>query len=52
MSKVDKMTPHESTWTPILWALKLLERGRSEGKISIDPPIYANLVSSFEPIGK
>jgi hypothetical protein len=52
MMKVDSMTPHESTWTPILWALKLLERARTEGKINLDPPIYANLVSSFESIGK
>jgi hypothetical protein len=43
--KVEEMTPHESTWTPILWALKLLERARSEGKIKMDPPIYGNLVS-------
>jgi hypothetical protein len=45
------LTPHESTWTPILWALKLLERARTEDKISVDPPIYANLVSTFENIG-
>ena len=35
MKKCEKETPHEATWTPILWALKLLERARSEGKIKV-----------------
>ena len=28
LQKVDERTPHESTWTPILWAMKLLTLGR------------------------
>ena len=48
---VDVCMPHESTWTPILWALKLLQRARTEEKIIIEAPIYANLVSAFEYIG-
>ena len=43
-------SPHESTWTPVLWALKLIQRARNEGKITIEAPVYANLVSSFEYI--
>ena len=35
MENAEKQTPHESTWTPILWALKLLERARSEKKIQV-----------------
>ena len=50
LQKVDTKTPHEATWTPILWALKLIQRARSEGKVTIEPPVYANLVSSFEYI--
>jgi hypothetical protein len=40
-SEADRMmlfelqTPHEATWVPILWALKLLERARTEGKIKV-----------------
>ncbi len=34
LRKVDQRTPHESTWTPILWALKLIQKARSEGKVS------------------
>jgi hypothetical protein len=45
LMKVEEMTPHESTWTPILWALKLIERARSEGKIKMDAPVYASLVT-------
>ena len=35
MMKFELQTPHEATWTPILWALKLLERARTEGKIKV-----------------
>ena len=35
LKKCETQTPHESTWSPILWALKLLERARSEGKIKV-----------------
>ena len=44
----DIRTPHESTWVPVLWALKLLERARTEGKIQIEAPVYASLISAFE----
>ena len=33
--KIDNKTPYESTWTPILWATKLLTRARVEGKMKI-----------------
>ena len=52
MAKVDKMTPHESSWIPILWALKLLERARTEEKILMGPRIFATLVTDFEDLGK
>ncbi len=35
MRKAESETPHEATWTPVLWALKLLERARTEGKIKV-----------------
>ncbi len=48
LTKVDARTPHESTWTPILWALKLLQRARTEGKITVEAPVYASLISGFD----
>ena len=30
LENVDKRTPHESTWTPILWAVKLLTLGKND----------------------
>ena len=33
LKKADKITPHETTWTPLLWAMKLLTRARLEGKL-------------------
>ena len=50
LRKCDEATPHEITWTPILWATKLLTRARSEGKIKIEAPVFANLISSFKDI--
>ena len=44
----EMKTPHESTWTPILWALKLLERARTEGKIHVEAPVWAALINAFE----
>ena len=46
----DIRTPHESTWMPVLWALKLIERARTEGKITIEAPVYASLITGFEYI--
>ena len=40
----------ESTWMPLLWAMKLLRRARKEKKIEVEAPIFSNLISSFEPI--
>ena len=50
LERVDFRTPHESTWTPILWALKLVCRARAQGEITIEPPFYANFVSACEYI--
>ena len=43
-------TPHESSWTPLLWAMKLLARAKADQKISIEPPSYTNLLASFEKV--
>ena len=71
LQRVDFRTPHEATWTPILWALKLVCKARwkkyyyckayllnfdftknfrSKGEVTLEPPIYANFVSTFEYI--
>ena len=50
LKSLQEKTPHEYTWVPILWACKLIQRARTEGKISIEPPVYANLISSLDYI--
>lgn len=50
LEKADAKTPHESTWTPILWAVKLIQRARTEGKIAMEPPVYAALINSVDYI--
>ena len=48
--KVDDKTPHESTWVPLLWAMKLITRAKEEKRITIAEPVFANLQSSFTEI--
>ena len=50
LEREDARTPHESTWTPILWALKLLTKARQQGKIELEAPVFANLQSGFDSI--
>ena len=50
LERVDFRTPHEATWTPVLWALKLLRKARQIGKVTLEAPIYSSLTSSFENI--
>ena len=50
MERVASQTPHEVSWTPLLWAMKLLAKAKADDKIPIDPPSYANLQGSFEKI--
>ena len=44
LERTDQKTPHESTWAPILWAIKLLTRARKEGKIEVR---FVHLENSF-----
>jgi len=50
LERVASKTPHEVSWTPLMWAMKILARAKSDGKIKIEPPCYANLQGSFEKI--
>lgn len=50
LEKVDIQTPHESSWTPLLWAMKLLAKAKEEKKITVEPPSFAQLQASFERI--
>ena len=50
LEKVDQTTPHEATWTPVLWAQRLVCGARRMGKVQLEGPIYSNLMDSFEEI--
>ena len=50
LEKIDHKTPHESTWTPILWATKMITHARNREKISIDPASYNNLLNCFDKV--
>ena len=50
LDEINHQTPHESSWTPLLWAMKLLAKAKEEKKINVEPPSYAQLQASFERI--
>ena len=50
LQAIDDRTPHETTYAPILWAMNLLQKARMDGKITIEAPVYANLISAFDYI--
>ena len=50
LSSLDNRTPHETTWTPILWAVNLLQTERTAGRITVEAPIFANLIAAFDYI--
>ena len=47
---MDQRSPHESSWTPLLWAMKLITQAKEDGLIKLGEPVFANLQSSFSEI--
>ena len=50
LASIGENTSHEITWTPILWAVNLIHAERTAGRIIVEAPIYATLISSFDYI--
>ena len=48
LETIDKTTPHETTFIPIMWAINLIQKGEQDGKLIIKAPVYANLISAFD----
>ena len=48
LETIDKITPHETTYLPILWALNLVKNARNDGKIKIEGKGYVDLISAFD----
>ena len=48
LENIDRQTPHESTWVPLLWAMKLIAKARKEGKVQIEAPIFSHLQGAFD----
>jgi hypothetical protein len=46
----DVQTAYETTWAPILWAVNLLQRERTSGRLTIEAPVYARLIEAFDYI--
>ena len=52
LKKAHEKCPHEMTWVPLMWALKLLRKARKEKKIEIEAPIFGQIQTRFEEIEK
>ena len=50
LENVDRKTPHESTWVPLLWAMKLIARARKDCKVQIEAPVFSHMQSAFDNI--
>ena len=48
LENVDRKTPHESTWVPLLWAMKLIARARKDGKVQIEAPVFSHMQGAFD----
>jgi len=49
---LDKKTRHESSWIPIVWAIKLLTSADQDDKnlCRLESPVFANLLSAIDKI--
>ena len=48
LENIDKKTPHESTWAPLLWAMRLVNKAFTQRKINIESSfVIYNLQASF-----
>ena len=50
LKRTKEKSSNESTWVPILWALKLISNARNERKINLEPAIFADLQNAFDEI--
>lgn len=48
LAKVEDKTPHESSWVPLLWAMKLIAKARKDKEVTIEPPAFTNLQTAFD----
>ena len=49
---LDKMTPHETCWAPVVWAIRLLTSAHEDDKNMrrLESPVFANLLSAIDKI--
>lgn len=48
--EIDNQSPQESTWVPLMWAMKLISNAFDEKKIDIPPPVFSHLQGAFDSI--
>jgi len=48
--EIDNQSPQESTWVPLMWAMRLITKAFVEKKIDIPAPVYSHLQGAFDSI--
>ena len=48
--EIDNQSPQESTWVPLMWAMRLITNAFVEKKIDIPAPVYSHLQGAFDSI--
>ena len=43
LRRIQEKRPNETKWAPLCWALKLVAQARQDGKIKLEPPVYATV---------
>ena len=55
LERIDDETPNENddaSWVPLLWAMKLITKARTEKWVNIEPPVFSHLEGAFDKIEK
>jgi len=48
--EIDNQSPQESTWVPLMWAMRLISNAFDEEKIKIPAPVFSHLQGTFDSI--
>ena len=48
--EIDNQSPQESTWVPLMWAMRLISNAFDEKKIDIPAPVFSHLQGTFDSI--
>ena len=48
--EIDNQSPQESTWVPLMWAMRLISNACDEKKIELPAAVFSHLQGTFDSI--